>query len=115
MWQTFGAVLRAQSAIRISTMELKGGNAYEADFSRGRGWCRGLQLSVSLTTVVGGVTQTIGSNWCTDSSTSEFSCTASAYCEGTNYYGGFVDAVETNATDYTTEATWNQPPVWVGC
>jgi hypothetical protein len=74
-----------------------------------------LQAQVSLTTLVGGTVQTIGGDSCTASSTSELSCTATAFCSGGNYYGGFADVVETNATDYTTEATWNQPPVWVAC
>ena len=75
-----------------------------------------LQAQVNLTTLVGGVVQTVpGGAWCVTSSTSEFTCTATASCQGGSYYGGFADVVETNAVGYSTEETWNQPPVWVAC
>lgn len=74
-----------------------------------------LQVDVTLTTVVGGVTRPIAGNSCMDSSTSGIYCTASAYCQGTNYYGGTGDFSETNADDYSSYGSWTQPPVWVGC
>jgi hypothetical protein len=75
-----------------------------------------LQAQVNLTTLAGGVTQTIpGGAWCTDSSTSEFDCTATAYCHGGGYYGGSADVGETNADGYSTDQTWYQPLVWVAC
>jgi hypothetical protein len=75
-----------------------------------------LQVSVTLTESVGGKVVTVASNWCSDSSTSGFSCIAStAPCQHGSLYGQTVDAVETNAVGDTTEDGWNDNPQWVAC
>lgn len=71
-----------------------------------------LQADVDVTNASGAV---LGSASCMDSSTSEFTCTATAACNGGGYYGGFADVNETNADDFQSEGTWTQPPVWLGC
>lgn len=74
-----------------------------------------VQVDVTLTTLVGGVARPIAGNSCMASSTSGIYCSASAYCQGTTYYGGAGDFSETNADDYSSDGSWTQPPVWVGC
>jgi hypothetical protein len=74
-----------------------------------------IQVWSTVTTYRNSSLQTIGSNYCQDDSTSGFDCEAAAYCQGTGYYGGTADVIETNSVGYSSEQPWNQTPIYLGC